>query len=202
MKNENREARVYAVLAGVFLLLYGLISAFLMRGFFAALTLESFLTWMRYLLPGLAGLFLILRKPKVAAILMALAAVAVLLQELPEIPRYLEPNGYLANPNEEIEFAEYIPVKYVILPILSILTALCFAAALFLRGWPSLLLSLCAAAAELVYMVEQIASVAYVTGHPTPFNIFFPFNYAMGAIFAGLYMKTLTKWPFAKSATG
>lgn len=191
--NSNKGTYALAVPAGIFLLLYGLISVICMLGFFATPVLETFLDWTRYLLPGLAGLFLILRKPRAAAILMALAAAAVLLRELPEIPRYLEPNGYLANPWVKIEYAEYIPRKYVILPILSILAALCFAAALFLRGWPSLLLSLCAAAAELAYMVEQIASIAYVTGHPTGFNVFFPLNFALGALFAGLYLFSLRK---------
>ena len=112
--NSNKGTYALAVPAGIFLLLYGLISVICMLGFFATPVLETFLDWTRYLLPALAGLFLILRKPRAAAILMVLAAAAVLLRELPEIPRYLEPNGYLANPWVKIEYAEYIPRKYVI----------------------------------------------------------------------------------------
>ena len=42
-------------------------------------------------------------------------------------------------------------------------------------------------------MVEQIASIAYITGHPTGFNVFFPLNFALGALFAGLYLFSLRK---------
>ena len=42
-------------------------------------------------------------------------------------------------------------------------------------------------------MVAQIASIAYITGHPTGFNVFFPLNFALGALFAGLYLFSLRK---------
>lgn len=81
----------------------------------------------------------------------------------------------------------------MVLPILSILAAAFFAAALYFRGWPAMVLAVLAAGLELAYMVLQIMSTAYVTGHPTPLNVMFPFNYAMGALFAGLWLFTLRK---------
>ena len=53
--NSNKGTYALAVPAGIFLLLYGLISVICMLGFFATPVLETFLDWTRYLLPALAG---------------------------------------------------------------------------------------------------------------------------------------------------
>ena len=182
----------HAVLAGIFLLLYGLPYMLLGLLWYRLFFLEAPLQMCSFLLPALAGLFLLLRKPRIAVILMTLAAVIVLAGELPEIPRYLEPEGYLATYDESIGYTEYIPRQFVAVPILHILTFLLFAAALYLRGKPAEILSFCAAAAALLYMNQQLASTAYVTGHPTPLNLL-PFFYAVGAIFAGLWRRSLKK---------
>ncbi len=65
-----------------------------------------------------------------------------------------------------------------------------FAAALYLRGWPALTLALLSAAAELAYMNRSLAAMDYVTGHPGP-NALFPIGLALGALFAGLYLRSL-----------
>lgn len=191
MKNEKNG---YAILSGVFLLLPFVLLLMFFVLYRNLLAEASFLLYAaaRVILPALAGIFLILRRPRAAAVVMTLVAVLVLLLELPEFPRYLEPNGYLATYDEASGYTEYIPRQFVVLPILSILAALCFAAALYLRGRPAMLLAVLAAAVELVYMNRQLASVSYVTGHPGP-NALFPFDYAIAAFFAGLYLRSLKK---------
>ena len=190
MENEKHG---YAVAAFVFLLLYGGIFSLLVLlfGGYDSFGMGEVLALGYLLLPAVSGLFLMLRKPRIAAVLMTLVLVLTLVQEIPEILRYLEPNGYLATFDEATGYTEYIPRQFAVLPILSILAALSFAGALYLRGWPAMVLAVLAAVAELAYMVLQIMSMAYVTGHPTPLNVMFSFNYAMGAIFAGLYLFSL-----------
>lgn len=190
----DRENRGFAAAAGLLLLLPFVLflQFFLMfRGLLAEL---SFLLYAaeRIFLPGLAGFFLLLRKPRAAAIVMTLAALCVLVLEIPEIPRYLGPNGYPAAFDEQSGYAEWIPRAFVVVPILDILGAVFFAAALYLRGRSALALALLSAAAELGYMNRSLAAMNYVTGHPGP-NALFPIGLALGALFAGLYLRSLGK---------
>lgn len=190
----GQEKRGFAVAAGLLLLLplVLFLQFFLMfRGMLAEL---SFLLYAaeRILLPGLAGFFLLLRKPRAAAIVMTLAALCVLLTEVPEIPRCLGPEGYLATYDEAASYTEYIPRAFVVVPILDVLGAVFFAAALYLRGRPALALALLSAAAELGYMNRSLAAMNYVAGHPGP-NALFPIGLALGALFAGLYLRSLGK---------
>lgn len=196
--------RGYAVMSFVFLLLYGGTYGLLLLLFGGPVSFspKEVLGLVFLLLPAVAALFLMLRRHKAAAVLMTLALVWTLIGQVPEIPRYLEPNGYLATYNEAIGYTEYIPRGYVVLPILNILAAACFSAALYLRGRPALILALLSALAEQAYMVLNMAATAYVTGHPTPFFVFFPFNYAMGALFAGLYLYSLRRKSQSKKDPG
>lgn len=191
----NRENRGFAAASFVFLLLSGGVLSLLslLFGWYDGFGLREALSLGNLLLPAVAGLLLVLRRPKPAALVMTLVLLIVLVLELPEIPRYLGPEGYLATYDEAANYTEYIPREYVTLPILDILVALVFAAAMYLRGRSALILAVLAAGAELAYMVLNIASLAYVTGHPTPFHLIIPLNYALGALFAGLYLRSLGK---------
>ena len=191
----DREIRGFAAASLAFLLLSGGVLSLLVLlfGWYESFGLSEALSLSNLLLPAVAGLLLVLRRPRLAALVMTLVLVITLVLELPEIPRFLAPEGYLAAYDEAANHTEYIPREYVVLPILDILVALFFAAALYFRGWPALILAVLAAAAELAYMVLNLASLAYVTGHPTPFHLSIPLNYALGALFAGLYLHSLGK---------
>ncbi len=190
------EKHGFAVAAGIFLLLPLALILRFFDLFRSLLTDPDFLLYLalKVFLPGLAGIFLILRKPKLAALAMTLVALGVLLTELPEIPRYLEPNGYLVTYDEYSGYTEYAPRAFIVVPILSILAALLFAAALYLRGIPALVLAVLSALAELAYVNRWFAGMAYVTGHPGP-NALIPFQLALAALFAGLYLNSLKKAP-------
>lgn len=85
MENEKHG---YAVAAFVFLLLYGGVFSLLVLlfGWYDSFSLNELLTLGYLLLPAVAGLFLVLRKPKVAAALLTLTLIGTLVMELPEIP--------------------------------------------------------------------------------------------------------------------
>ena len=102
--------------------------------------------------------------------------------------------GYLATYDEYSGYAEYIPRGFVAVPILSILAALLFAAALYLRGKAALVVALLSALAELAYLNLRFAAMAYVTGHPGP-DALFPLQLALAALFTGLYLKKKKKAP-------
>lgn len=190
----------FAVAAGIFLLLPLALVLLYFSLFRSLLTDPDTLLYfaMHAFLPGLAGIFLILRKPKLAALVMTLAALGVLLTELPEVPRFLAPMGYLATYDEYSGYAEYIPRGFVAVPILSILAALLFAAALYLRGKAALVVALLSALAELAYLNLRFAAMAYVTGHPGP-DALFPLQLALAALFTGLYLNSLKKAPAGKT---
>lgn len=190
------EKKGFAVAAGIFLLLPLALVLLYFSFFRYFLTDPDFLPFfaVSVFLPGLAGVFLLLRKPGLAAAAMTLVAVALLLLELPEIPRYLEPNGYLATYDEASGYTEYIPRQFVIVPILDILGALLFAAALWLRGKAALVLALLSALAELAYLICMFARSSYVTGHLGP-NALFPLQLALAAVFAGIWLLSRKKAP-------
>lgn len=192
------EKKGYAIVSGIFLLLP---LALVLRYFYMFRVLLSDPGSLLFFagsvfLPGLVGVFLLLRKPGLAAAAMSLVAVAVLLMELPQIPRYLEPNGYLATYDEASGYTEYIPRQFVVVPTLDILGALLFAAALWLRGKAALILALLSALAELAYLICMFASSGYVTGHLGP-NALFPLQLALAAVFAGLWLLSRKEPPAA-----
>ena len=190
MKNEKRG---FAVASGVALLLYGALlgAAALIFSFLGPFSLGSALAVSYYLLPAIAGIFLIRQECKPAAILMTLTAVAILLLEIPEIPQYLAPEGFLVDTNAATGVSEYLPRSFVALPILQILAVAFFAVGLWLRGWGALVLTALAAGAELASMGLRLASFRYVSGEPTAVDLVFPAFFALGAILAGLYLFSL-----------
>lgn len=186
----RKEIKGFAVTAGIFLILYALPYLFFgPLGFFSGVkqvTLEDFSILIYSLLFPLAGLFLILRKPKIAAVLVVLASAAVAASVFSTIPNLLR-EVYVEHGDHET----FVPRFYVLVPILEFTVPLLLAVALFLRGRGALILALLAAAAEVAYTVLTFNMMSYITGHPSPFNIIMPFNFIMTAIFAGFYLLSL-----------
>ena len=188
----KRAGKVCAVLAGVFLILYALPLVLLFGGgflealFAGELEAREVLSALFYLLFPAAGVFLILRKPKTAAVLMFAAALATAATSLPDVPNYLHETIM-----DRGEYPVYIPRFYVLLPFVSVLVPLLLALALRLRGWTALLLALLSAAAEVIETVLVFGRMGYITGHPSPLNVMLPFNFIMAAIFAGIYLLAL-----------
>ena len=188
MKEENKTA---AVLAGVFLLLYAL------PYFFSALdTLSSGSLWKNgnWLLLGnlvlqpLAGLFLILRKPKIAAILMTATVLAALIRSLPSLPEYLKAeNGMIAV--EEFEnHIVHMPAYLGLTPLLLLLAELLFAVTLYTRGPAALILSVLASVSMLALTALELQMMFYMTGHPSPLSLIIPLNFVIAAVSAGIYL--------------
>ena len=176
MKTENKTVAVLAknsrVPAGLFLIFSGLFG--LVTG-----QMDSFL-----LFP--AAVFLFFRRPKIVGWLMAAAAVIALFQYVPVLTEFLQTGQYVCYRDSTTGYTEYLPMRFVLLPILYMLAPLLFAGMLFTRGPLSLLAAALIVAAEIVATVLQMQAFAYVTGHPSPLSILQPFNYCLAAIFAGL----------------
>lgn len=188
MKEENKTA---AVLAGVFLLLYAL------PYFFSALdTLSSGSLWEdgNWLLLGnlvllpLAGLFLILRKPRIAAILMTATVLAALIRSLPSLPEYLKAeNGMIAV--EEFEnHIVHMPAYLGLTPLVLLLAEMLFAVTLYTRGPAALILSVLASLSMLALTALEFQMMFYMTGHPSPLSLIIPLNFVIAAISAGVYL--------------
>lgn len=189
---KRREYKGLAITAGVFLILYALPYLFFgpMRSIvsgFEQITAENLSTLIYSLAFPLAGLFLILRKPKIAAVFVVLAAASAAVWNFPTIPDF-SGEGYILR---EGEYETLIPRFYVLVPILEFAVPLFLAAALFLRGRAALALALLAAAAEVTDMVLTFGLTAYFPGHPTPLNVVLPFNFIHGAVFAGIFLLCL-----------
>jgi len=185
MKNKSNK---YAVLAGVFLLLYSLPNLLIhTEGLLSGYPLEiSELPQLGYIVTlPLAALFLILRKPRYVAVCMTISAVLAMLIYLPDIPRYLHDVPDYLSPD--------IPPLYALLPVLYALEMILFALALYLRGKGALLVALLVAVTDLAAAKLQFAAFAYVTGHPSPLNLLLPFNFILAAIFTGLYLLSPEK---------
>jgi len=143
------------------------------------------------LLPAAAGVLMILRKPKIAAVLMPLLAIMTIIGAVPQLREFLETGQYCATYDETTGHAEYIPMRFIVLPVLSIATSVFFAVMLYTRGRISLLLAVLIAAGEAAHTVFEFQAMGYVTGHPTPFNLMLPFNYIASALCAGSYLLSL-----------
>jgi hypothetical protein len=190
MKEENKTA---AVMAGVFLILYVLpfvifLPMNLREG---AVGLRDWPVLCHLLLPAAAGVLMILRKPKIAAVLMSLLAIMTIIGAVPQLREFLETGQYCATYDETTGHAEYIPMRFIVLPVLSIATSVFFAVMLYTRGRISLLLAVLIAAGEAAHTVCEFSAMSYVTGHPTPFNLMLPFNYIASALCAGSYLLSL-----------
>ena len=185
MKTANK---AWTALAGVFLILYSLPLALIFGGNTIRIIsdggweMREFLSALFYLLFPVSGLFLILQKPKAAAVLMTVAALLAMISYLPTIPDYLRETIV-----EHGDHPTYIPRLYVLLPIVSCLVPTLFALALHLRGRVALILALLAAVAEGAETVLIFGQAGYTMGHPTPLNVLMPFNFILAAIFAGIY---------------
>ncbi len=192
----KEEKKVFAVLAGVFLLLYTVVLflEYLLLFQFSLEELPS-LAWAVLLI--VTALLLILCRVRKAAATMGFAVVACWLMNLHEIPKYFGPQGYQAFYDPEINYAEFIPGQYVLVPVLAILAMSLFGAALWLRGWVPFGMMLAAGAAEYGEMVLQIMSIGYITGHPWPGNLY-PLLFSISAFFAGLYL--LSRKPKARDS--
>ncbi len=190
MKEENKTA---AVMAGVFLILYVLpFVIFLpMNLSEGAVGLRDWPVLCQLLLPAAAGVLMILRKPKIAAVLMSLLAIMTIIGAVPQLREFLETGQYCATYDETTGHAEYIPMRFIVLPVLSIATSVFFAVMLYTRGRISLLLAVLIAAGEAAHTVFEFQAMGYVTGHPTPFNLMLPFNYIASALCAGSYLLSL-----------
>ncbi len=190
MKEENKTAAIWA---GVFLILYMLPFALFLPMNLRDRPLDGGVWLMlgQVLIPVVSGLFLILRKPVFSAILMTVLAIVTMISAVPQLREFLETGQYCATYDETIGYAEYLPMRFIVLPVLSIATSFLFAAMLYTRGWISLLLAILIAAAEIAYAVFELQSMGYVTGHPTPFNLMLPFNYIASALCTGLYLLSL-----------
>lgn len=189
---ERREYKGLAITAGIFLILYALPYLFFgpMRNIvygFGQITTENLPTLIYSLAFPPAGLFLILRKPKIAAVFVVLAAVSAAVMYFPTIRDFFG-DGLI------VEYGEYetlVPRFYVLVPILEFAAPLLLASALFLRGCAALALALLAAAAEVTDMVLTFGLTRYYPGHPTPLTVMIPFNFIMAAVFAGIYLLRL-----------
>lgn len=182
----KKEKKVFAVLAGVFLLLYSALP-FLFYVLCFQFSWERLPSLVWAVLITVTALLLILCRVRKAAVTMGFAVIACWLMNLPEIPKYFGPQGYQANYDPVSGYAEYIPSQYVLVPILGILAMALFGAALWLRGWAPFGMMLAAGAAEYGEMALSIKRIGYITGHPWPGNLV-PIFFSISAIFAGLYL--------------
>ena len=191
MKEENKTA---AVLAGVFLLFYAL------PYFFSALdALSSGSLWEdgNWLLLGnliplpLAGLFLILRKPKIAAILMTATVLAALIRSLPVLPEYLKAENGMIAVEEFGNHIVHMPAYLGLMPLLLVLAELLLAITLYVRGPVALIIALLASVSMVASTVLQLQMFYYITGHPTPFIFIIPLNFVIAAIGAGCWLLTV-----------
>ena len=188
MKEENKTA---AVLAGVFLLFYAL------PYFFSALdALSSGSLWEdgNWLLLGnliplpLAGLFLILRKPKIAAILMTATVLAALIRSLPVLPEYLKAENGMIAVEEFGNHIVHMPAYLGLTPLLLLLAELLLAATLYTRGPAALILSVLASVSMLAMTALEFQMMFYMTGHPSPLSLIIPLNFVIAAVSAGIYL--------------
>ena len=137
-----------------------------------------------YLFSGIfllaTGTFLIVGKPMISAITMSIAVIFVIGIYYPQFITYL-------NDTEPYEdFYTAIPKFFALQPVLSVLTAALFAAVLWLKGKPSLIVAILSAVCGISALVLRFELFGYITGHPTVFNIF-PANVIVSVIFAGIY---------------
>ena len=156
MKEENKTA---AVMAGVFLILYVLpfVMFLPMNLREGAVGLRDWPVLCHLLLPAAAGVLMILRKPKIAAVLMPLLAIMTIIGAVPQLREFLETGQYCATYDETTGHAEYIPMRFIVLPVLSIATSVFFAVMLYTRGRISLLLAVLIAAGEAAHTVFESA---------------------------------------------
>ncbi len=182
----KEEKKVFAVLAGVFLLLYTVVLflEYLLLFQFSLEELPS-LAWAVLLI--VTALLLILCRVRKAAVTMGFAVLACWLMNLQEISKYFGPQGYQAYYDPASGYAEYIPGQYVLVPVLTILAMSLFGAALWLRGWVPFGMMLAAGVAGFAGMVLQVMSFGYVEGHPW-LGSFYPILFSISTIFAGLYL--------------
>ena len=188
MKEENKTA---AVLAGVFLLFYAL------PYFFSALdALSSGSLWedgnlllLGNLIPlPLAGLFLILCKPKTAAVLMTATVLAALIPNLPVLPEYLKAENGMISVEEFGNHIVHMPAYLGLTPLLLLLAELLLAVTLYTRGPAALILSVLASLSMLALTALEFQMMFYMTGHPSPLSLIIPLNFVIAAISAGLYL--------------
>ena len=191
MKSENKTA---AILAGIFLLLYALPYFFSALGEFSSGNLWEDGNWLLLgdlvLLP-LAGLFLILRKPKIAAVLMTATVLAALIRSLPALPEYLKAENGLIAVEEFGDHIVHMPAYLGLTPLLLLLAELLLAVTLYTRGPAALILSVLASVSMLASTVLQFQMMFYMTGHPSPLSLIIPFNFVIAAIGAGVYLLSL-----------
>ena len=191
MKAENKAA---AYAAGVFLILYTL-----PYSFGTLLDLSSgklreglnFLSLAEALLVPLVGLFLILRKPKIAAILMTASVLAVFISILPQLPEYFKVEGGMISVEISGDYIVHMPAFLGLTPLLMLLSVLLFAVMLFFRGPALLVLAILAVLFMVASTLFQFQMLYYLPGHPTLIHFSNPFNFVMAAIFASRWLLSV-----------
>ena len=141
------------------------------------------------LLPA-TGLFLFLRRPKIAAVLMTMLAAVALFCYAVEIVRYLAetpPNAAAA----QHAVGGHFPPRYFVIPLLELTAALLIALQFYMRGLASLFVPLFVAAAVIAAAHFTLEQFAYVSGgHPSPLNYLLPSGFILASLLIGLYMFT------------
>ena len=191
MKEENKAA---AVLSGVFLVLYALPYFFSMLPDLSSGELWESRNWLilgEAVLTPLAGLFLILRRPKIAAILMTAAVLAALIRTLPALPEYLKAEDSMISAEEFGNHIVHMPAYLGLMPLLLVLAELLLAITLYVRGPVALIIALLASVSMVASTVLQLQMFYYITGHPTPFIFIIPLNFVIAAIGAGCWLLTV-----------
>ena len=188
MKEENKTA---AVLAGVFLLFYALPYFFSALDALSSGSLLADGNWLHLgnliLLP-LAGLFLILRKPKIAAALMTATVLAALIRSLPALPEYLKAENGMIAVEEFGNHIVHMPAYLGLTPLLLLLAELLLTVTLYTRGPAALILSVLASLSMLALTALEFQMMFYMTGHPSPLSLIIPLNFVIAAISAGVYL--------------
>ena len=188
----NEENKTAAVLAGVFLILYAL--PFILFSLLPSLSsgklweIEDWLSLGNSVLIPLAGLFLILRRPKVAAALIAITALAHLVAVFPELVDVIKSEDGSITAIENGDHPVQMPAYLGLTTLLLVLAELLLALTLFVRGPGALILALFAVASMIGSTVLQFQMFYYITGHPSPFNLLLPLNFIVAAIAAGCYL--------------
>lgn len=191
MKEENKTA---AVLAGSFLILYALPYFFSALGDLSSGRLWEGGNWLilgeAFLMP-LAALFLILRRPKIAAGLMTVVSLAILISVIPELPEYLQAENGMISVEEFGGHIVQMPAFLGLMPLLFILAELLLTVILYFRGPAALVISLLASGSMIASTVLQLQMSFYLTGHPTPLTFIIPLNFVIAAICAGCWLLTV-----------
>ncbi len=184
----NRNKNIFALLAGILLMVCGTIMLFSNKYVFSMLLssnaknmIHAFAILQTNILMILGGLFLLLRKTKVAAIMLLVAAVMYFIVAIISISNYI-----LLSKNGNDSISQNVP-RYCAVMVLFFVTLLLSAVALFLKRTGALVTCLIAAGCRFLWLIINYSGGISFSAMAV-LNILVALLQITALVFAGLYL--------------